>query len=775
MKTEEYEYSNCPIPGGGYVTGFCFNSNEKGILYIRTDIGGSYRYLYDENRWVSLTESVNMNDLRQTFPIALCSDKKASNVLYIISGTNPKRGGDSKGLLSISEDFGNTYSSFDLPFFAHGNLNGRGTGPRLVQTENETDDLLYASQKDGLWRISSDGKRIEKLSLTEEFLTFVYTFDRGRIILVGTAGLTRAVSEMRGAGLYISRDSGESFEQLFTLENFFDSESKMSGFVPHRICSDDKYLYITFNYTGKYNYEVPMGYSCDSGDMIHGRIIRIAVDSLENEVSFENITPDFDTPNDDYGFGGISICPQYPGLVGASTMCRDKGDEIFISKDYGKTWEVALFDLEKGNMHFNTSYMKPEYNGGHSLIHWLSDIAINPFDPDEIWFNTGTGVFRGSNFTKDNRSFEDCCRGIEETVHLNVYSLPKGPVRVLDILGDLGGFAFDNELKECENSFSNENKDRYITCINADFSDMDSSLIVVSARGNWTGKTKGGLIFSKDYCKSFERPELPFGISEYIDELLKGIEMPNVNPGWIALSSDNRSLVFSVAQGYSLFMKGCISSQDQGKHYQKTKVFDLEGNDISFSDLPFKTYSDSVNSSVFYGFSDGLRVFISKDSGVTFNEIECSLKFDKIKTGLIDVANKADIKRSTGCEGVFYASFENEGLYKFTFNIEEGLITAEKLTAENETVFRMGLGVGGPGEDIKSSHKAVFISGIIKGHYGFYRTVDDGKNWVLLNDDIHQFGDINALCGDAREFGQFYIGTGSFGLKVGKRLNSGGC
>ena len=44
MKKTAYKYSNLPIPGGGYVTGFLFHPVKKDILYIRTDIGGSYRF-----------------------------------------------------------------------------------------------------------------------------------------------------------------------------------------------------------------------------------------------------------------------------------------------------------------------------------------------------------------------------------------------------------------------------------------------------------------------------------------------------------------------------------------------------------------------------------------------------------------------------------------------------------------------------------------------------------------------------------------------------------
>lgn len=73
---------------------------------------------------------------------------------------------------------------------------------------------------------------------------------------------------------------------------------------------------------------------------------------------------------------------------------------------------------------------------------WMTDLKINPFQEEEMWFNTGTGVFRSRNLTAAEVTFEDWSDGIEETVHLNLYSPPAGEVKVIDILGDLGGFAF---------------------------------------------------------------------------------------------------------------------------------------------------------------------------------------------------------------------------------------------------------------------------------------------------------------------------------------------
>ena len=78
-----YKYQNAPIPGGGYVTGFVFHKKVPEILYARTDIGGVYRYLYDEQRWKSLIDHVSMLDIAEAFPIAVALDKDNPNRLYI--------------------------------------------------------------------------------------------------------------------------------------------------------------------------------------------------------------------------------------------------------------------------------------------------------------------------------------------------------------------------------------------------------------------------------------------------------------------------------------------------------------------------------------------------------------------------------------------------------------------------------------------------------------------------------------------------------------------
>lgn len=785
MKETAYQYKNLPIPGGGYVTGFLFHPAKENIFYMRTDIGGSYRFDYTGKCWQSLTETVNMFDLAETYPIAIAVDPIKPEMLYIASGIQAScdENGEPFGKLSVSSDYGKTYVHRKIPYYVHGNMNGRGTGYRLMRDPSDENTLYFASQKDGLLRTKDLGLTWEKLETGgEKYMTFVWCSSDGNTLIAGSAGVTTGDGRLRGHSLYISYDRGGSFEKLMMPESIEIPGSKWSGYVAHRYDYDGTYFYCTLVNTGRTSYVTETGYSCDSGDTVGGRILRYSFDDAGHVVGYQDITPDCEADEKgihsvdkeavrDYGFGGISVCQSMPGLLAASTICREEGDMVFISRDCGENWEVALFDLSIGHLSFRTPYMKPEYNGGHSLIHWISDVKINPFNPNEVWLNSGTGVFVSENFTEEGRSFQDCCDGIEETVHLNVYGPVYGPVKVLDIVGDLGGFAFTQLDEPCENSFADAQGNRYITCINADFSDIHPETVLVTPRGNWKGKTKGGLILSHDYGQSFERIPLPYGISQYLDERFRQIECPNVNSGWAALSSDTEGLVYCVAEGIDLFAKGVVVSCDGGKSFEKARFFNSEKEELTDKKVHVKVFADRVEPNTFYGFGDGLTLFVSRDKGRTFYQTGKAAFPEALCLGLIDCANKTEIRGEAGKAGTFYAGLGNYGLYKIIFaENEAGQVASviKKLSGEGDHVYRLGLGLLSPESSYLEENKALYICGVIQGRYGFFRSFDEGRSWEKINNDMQQFGDINSIDGDSRSFGRYYIATGSFGLKYGE-------
>lgn len=791
MKQIPYRYDNLPIPGGGYVTGFVYSKRERDVLYIRTDIGGSYRFDTRQQRWVSLIPHVTMEDLSETFPIALAIDEEKPGSLYIACGVNREQ----SGVLAISEDYGESFVYEKVPVRIHGNLNGRGTGERLCL---EGERLWFASQQEGLWFSEDRGKTWRKLTaMQENYLTFVAKI--GKLLLVGTAGVTTkkdSVIPMRGHSLYLSCDNGATFEPLKTPENREISGCRFNGLAAQRWCTDERYLYVTFASTGRNSYVLENGYSCDSGDSIDGHIVRYPLQYGEDcgLGPMEDITPGSASAVTgvgqeritkgavlEYGFSGISASGQTPGMLVATTTVKYDGDSVFLSMDYGNSWRQVLYDLSEGKMTFRAPYMRPECNGGHSLIHWLSDIKINPFDDNEAWFNTGTGVFRTRNLKAQVCEFTDWCDGIEETVHLNVYSMPKGNVQVIDILGDLGGFAFEELDKPCGNSFADAQGNRYITCINADFSDEHPQRLVVTPRGNWTGKTFGGLILSEDQGKTFRRLPMPFGLTKELDDALHMIERPNVNSGWVAMSPDGRNIVWSVADGIQLPVSRVIASHDGGGSFGCCEVFDRNGR--KKTDGRLKVFSDRVDSELFFGFGGASDFYISHDGGRTYREYPLPKAFPEVDFGLIDCADKTEVRGEAGRSGVFYLAVGQEGLWKLEYDrtrdeslqacgavVEESCLALTRLTAPGIAVFHMGLGLGAPGGDYDRDKKAIYFNGTVEGQYGFYRTLDEGKSYERLNTDRQMYGEINSIDGDCRVFGRFFLATGSNGLKYGEML-----
>lgn len=775
MHSIPYEYRNLPIPGGGYVTGFQFHPREEGLLYCRTDIGGCYRLDRAKQRWVSLIPHVTMEDLSQAFPIAMALDPADPDKLYIACGVGDPK---SKGQLAVSHDRGEHFRALPMPMYIHGNLNGRGTGERLILDKDDSRRLYFASQKDGLWTSPDLGESWEKMTaLPEDYCAFVCQM--GRAMVVSTAGVTTRVDNAtRGHSLYISYDNGQSFQPMAQPESTTVPGCRLNGLVGQRWSRDDKYFYVTFSANGANSYVQESGYSCDSGDATDGHIARYAILPDGTLGQMEDITPgaasqvrglgqEHIRPGDHlpYGFSGIAASQNRPGMLVASTIVKYDGDSIFLSEDYGQSWQQILYGLKEGDIRFRTSYMQPKYNENGSLIHWLSDLKLNPFDDNEVWFNTGTGVFRSYHLTEPSRFFTDFSDGIEETVHLNVYSLPGSDTQVIDIVGDLGGFAFQNIDQPCENSFADDDGNRYITCINADFCDQNPERLIVTARGNWRGKTKGGLILSQDAGKTFRRLPMPFGLSAEIDQALHRIERPNVNAGWVAMSPDGRNVVWSIADGIRLPGRQVVTSHDGGETFAITRIFDLDGQPVLAESV--KVFSDRLDSDVFYAFGPHSAFYISLDGGSTFHARPLQ-GFPDADFGLIDCANKTEIRGVAGRQGEFYIAVGKGGLWKMHYDKASDALHIVRLTQDGDTVYRVGLGLGSPGGDYFCDRKALYVSGIIGGEYGFYQSLDDCATFTRLNTDRQMFGEIISIDGDCRKFGRFFLATGSCGLIYGQ-------
>ena len=756
-----YTYNSLSVPGGGFVTGFVFHQREKDILYARTDIGGIYRFDYENNRWHSLASWITEFTRYLALPLSIALDNEKPNMLFAMCGNNRKEFSHGKAALLVSDNYGESFTERPVPFCCNGNAPARSSAERLAHKNNT---LFFGTQGEGLWKSADNGFSWTRLDFNEENIVFVHFLQEQDIMVVSCTGETTADGNNRGHTLYVSYDFGSSFEKLPVPAPIADKRCYHTGFVPYSIACRKNNMYITFTHSCNCNHWGGWNdFACDNGGGFDGRLYRYEI--KDGRIVFsKDITPYIKDFSDScperklpFGLGGIDV----NGNTIAVCSVGGHGDSIFISHNGGESYEtIKSTDLDR--FRIDVPYLKPEYNGGRIPLHWMSCLRIDPFNPDIAVINTGTGIFSLNGITTENCFASTLCNGIEETVHMNIYGLPSGKNKVIDLVGDLGGFAFADLDKPCENSFANENGDRYITCLNADFIQNNPNFFITTARGNWTGETKGGVILTENGGKSFTHIGYPSGISQRLDEVIDNLKKPNTNSGWAAITSDGRNILWTLAHEWMKLPCFCAVRYGTDKRtFTKIKIYDLQDRDISESNVHIKIFSDRTACNKAYGFGENGQLYISTDSGASFRQLKAPESFPACRMSGIDGYKGVEIRFLPSCEGVCYAALCEYGLWKLTF--AENEVFTERITENGDFVKAVGFGIGN-----SESEPALFIAGKLFSEYGFWRSFDSGKSWAKINTPSQMYGNIISMDGDFRKKGRVYIATGTYGGLYGE-------
>jgi photosystem II stability/assembly factor-like uncharacterized protein len=70
----------------------------------------------------------------------------------------------------------------------------------------------------------------------------------------------------------------------------------------------------------------------------------------------------------------------------------------------------------------------------------------------------------------------------------------------------------------------------------------------------------------------------------------------------------------------------------------------------------------------------------------------------------------------------------------------------------------VALGKAAPGATYSA---AIYVTGVVNGQWGIYRSDDGGASWTRFNDDAHQYGGIGVMAADQNIYGRIYFsGTG---------------
>jgi len=212
-----YSWHPVKIGGGGYVPGVIYHPGQRGLMYVRTDIGGAYRRDADTAPWLPLTDWVGAENKSILGVESVAIDRTNVQRLYLAVGQSRANHGE----LLRSEDQGRTFEHVALPFKVGSNDEGRGSGERLVVDPANSDVLLLGTRHDGLWQSVDRGSQWTRLTgfpaIADNGVGVISeTFVPGATVPL--QGVSSAVSRSiyaavsaHDAGLFRSDDGGQSW------------------------------------------------------------------------------------------------------------------------------------------------------------------------------------------------------------------------------------------------------------------------------------------------------------------------------------------------------------------------------------------------------------------------------------------------------------------------------------------------------------------------------------------------------------------------------------
>jgi hypothetical protein len=378
-------------------------------------------------------------------------------------------------------------------------------------------------------------------------------------------------------------------------------------------------------------------------------------------------------------------------------------------------------------------------------VHWMFDIEIDPANPDHALFTTGYGgheTFNLSDMDKGKPTkWSVMSTGIEETVALELLSPGKG-APLITAIGDYGGFVhWDLDKSAPEGNFDNPHfgNTNGIACA------ANNPEIIVRV-GRATNSNPGKNIgYSTNGGKTWQATSTS--------------PTPESSLGYIAVSSDGTTWIWAPAAVRGGFGQGrrpptlipVYFTTDRGESWTECKG--IPGNT--------RVIADPTNPTRFYAMDlFGGKLYISTNSGADFAEQNLNLPTGLPQRG----QNRGDsrggqdrIYASPGHEGdLWIAAFD--GLYNST-DFGKSFI---KLNGVQE-IHAFGFGKAAS----KSDYPTIFMVGVVDGLRGIFRSTDEAKSWVRINDDQHQWGLVLHITGDPKKYGRVYVGTHGRGTVYG--------
>lgn len=671
-------FGNVAMGGGGFVSGLVTSKTQRDLLYARTDVGGAYRWDAASSRWIPLIDWASSDETTYLGVESIALDPRNSNIVYMLVGTSYFNGGKTAILRSTNQGATFTITDVTAQFKAHGNGMGRGSGEKLAVDPNNGSILFTGTRANGLFRSANSGAswtRVNSLNVTT-------TPNGNGIALVvldpasGTAGsATQTVIvgvSQTGTNLFRSNDGGATFSPI---------AGAPTTLMPQRaVLAPDRNLIITYA-----NGAGPFGTTAEPVNM--GQIWKYNVQTG----AWTNITP----AGNALPFGGISVDPSNANRLVASTVNTFRsqgaafGDQFFLSTNGGTSWTNVVargYGLDPNGV----TWMTPNQS-----IHWASSIEFDPFNTRRVYVNSGNGVFLTENIDATPTVWKFQVRGLEESVPLDLVSVPGGPV--ISVIGDFDGFVNADVTR-----YGPQHTPRMGTT---------AGLAVAALNPNRVVRAGSAFYFSNDMGASWTQGTI------------------NGSQGHLALSADGITILHTPENSSTTFR-----STNNGSSWTGVTGLNVSG---------IHPAADQVNSNKFYAYAPSSGAFfVSTNGGASFTQ-----------STSLPTAGSRHIRTVPGNEGHIWVALYGGGLRRST-NSGQSFTAVTNVT----NCDAVGLGKAAPGATYPTVFIWGTVAGV-QGLYrstnqgaSWTRINDNAHEWGGPGNGQFVVGDVNI-------FGRVYMST----------------
>jgi hypothetical protein len=710
-----FSWKSVNMQGMGYVTGLIVHPLAPNDIYIRTDVGGAYRFDRANQYWVPLLDQYGRLESEVYGVESIAVDPVDANTVYIAAAHGRVLSG---GTLStpaevlVSHDRGATWATTGLNpqgLYIGANDPYRGTtGERLAVDPSQPGVIYFASRQNGLWRGTNTAAPPAKswtavaggmpASATSPGTTFVI-FDAGS----GTtsSGATKKIyAGVYSSGVWASTDGGVSWALIGGSPN--PVRAAMAG---------DGTLFVSFG--------------GDEGGTAGG------VERYKNG-QWTDITPQANGKS----YSGISVDPTNAQVVVAAV---NGGMQIFRSTDQGNTWNpvnVAPFTYQ------------PQYYPSGAGLWGNAALVVDPASPRRVWQTNGYGVIETDDITASPSSWAWQMTNLEELVVQKMKAPPLVTVPgttqpgadLISAVADMVGFR-------------HASRDIVPQVVN------DHFLYVAQAT-------------SVTYCASHPENAAFVGWDETnaavpmsgitSDNGLTWKHIPDTSPGSagrIAMASNNpQNLVWApynstpqyTTDGGTSWHAAMVNGSPLPASWQLTNPW--WSGDVLAPDL--------VAPGTFYYFDNG-NFYSTSDGGATWALGNAAWPVDP------HWVLNASIVPNPATAGDLWVAFAPNSNQPWTYPLlhstDGGKTFAVVTTIASANYVALGKG-------LNQAAPALYIHGQVPGASAdaIYRSLDLGATWTEISDPaLMQFGEISGLEGDMRVEDLVYVTSAGRGIIYG--------